>query len=374
MGIALGPSIVKGNEVIALLNGDEIFPAMLRDIRGARKTITLETYIYWSGQIGQKFANALAERSRAGIKVHVLVDWAGSDKLDDALVKEMKQAGVAFQKFRPLRWYNLGRVNNRTHRKLMVVDGRVGFTGGVGIADIWTGHAQDSAHWRDSHFRVEGPVVAQMQAAFMDNWIVATGEVLHGDAYFPPLAPTGKLPAQLFFSSPSEGSESMALMYLLAIMAAEQSIYLSSAYFVPDKLTQDALTAARKRGVKVQIITPGKYLDTKIVRGASRSSWGDLLGAGVEIYEYEPSMYHCKVFIVDELLVSVGSTNWDPRSFRLNDEANLNIYDAEFARKQVEVFRQDLTKSRQITLQQWRARPLREKVGEMLASVVRGVL
>jgi cardiolipin synthase len=166
----------------------------------------------------------------------------------------------------------------------------------------------------------------------------------------------------------------MALMYLLAITAAEQSIYLSSAYFVPDKLTQDALTAARKRGVKIQIITPGKYLDTKIVRGASRSSWGDLLGAGAEIYEYEPSMYHCKVFIVDELLVSVGSTNWDPRSFRLNDEANLNIYDAEFARKQVEVFRRDLTKSRQITLEQWRARPLREKAGEMLASLVRGVL
>ena len=374
MGIALGPSIVNDNQVIALRNGDEIFPAMLRDIRGAKRTITLETYIYWSGQIGQQFADALAERSRAGIKVHVLVDWAGSDKLDDALVKEMKQAGVSFQKFRPLRWYNLGRVNNRTHRKLLVVDGRIGFTGGVGIADIWTGHAQDSVHWRDSHFRVEGPVVAQMQAAFMDNWIVATGEVLHGDAYFPPLAPAGKLPAQLFYSSPSEGSESMALMYLLAITAAEQSIYLSSAYFVPDKLTEDALVTALKRGVKIQIITPGKYLDRKIVRGASRSSWGDLLAAGAGMYEYEPTMYHCKVFIVDDLLVSVGSTNWDPRSFRLNDEANLNIYDAGFARRQIEVFRQDLTKSRQITLEQWRARPLREKVAEKLASVVRGVL
>jgi cardiolipin synthase len=209
MGLALGPSIVGGNQVVALLNGDEIFPAMLRDIRGAQKTITLETYIYWAGEIGEKFAVALADRSRAGVKVHVLVDWAGSSKLNDSLVKEMEQAGVVFRKFRPLRWYNLGRVNNRTHRKLMVVDGRIGFTGGVGIADIWTGHAQDSVHWRDTHFRAEGPVVAQMQAAFMDNWISATGEVLHGDDYFPPLAPAGSLRAQLFYSSPTGGSESM---------------------------------------------------------------------------------------------------------------------------------------------------------------------
>jgi len=260
-------------------------------------------------------------------------------------VKKMEQAGVVFRKFRPLRWYNLGRVNNRTHRKLMVVDGRIGFTGGVGIADLWTGHAQDSVHWRDSHFRAEGPVVAQMQSAFMDNWISATGEVLHGDDYFPPLAQAGRVNAQLFYSSPKGGSESMELMYLLAIAAAERSIYLSSAYFVPDPRTQDALIRAMQRGVTIQIITPGKYIDTKIVRGASRSSWGDLLAAGATIYEYQPTMYHCKVFIVDELLVSVGSTNWDPRSFRLNDEANLNVYDSTFAHRQVEVFREDLAGS-----------------------------
>jgi cardiolipin synthase len=374
MGLALGPSIVGGNQVVALLNGDEIFPAMLRDIRGAQKTITLETYIYWAGEIGEKFAVALADRSRAGVKVHVLVDWAGSSKLNDSLVKEMEQAGVVFRKFRPLRWYNLGRVNNRTHRKLMVVDGRIGFTGGVGIADIWTGHAQDSVHWRDTHFRAEGPVVAQMQAAFMDNWISATGEVLHGDDYFPPLAPAGSLRAQLFYSSPTGGSESMELMYLLAIAAAERSIYLSSAYFVPDALTQDALTRALKRGVTVQIITPGKYLDTKIIRGASRSAWGGLLAAGAAMYEYGPTMYHCKVFIVDDLLVSVGSTNWDPRSFRLNDEANLNIYALDFARRQEEVFREDLTQSHQVTLAEWRARPWREKLNARLAALLRSIL
>ena len=374
MGLALGPSIVGGNQVAALLNGDEIFPAMLEAVRSAQKTITVETYIYWAGEIGRKFAVALSERARAGVKVHVLVDWAGSSKMDASDVAMMERAGVAFRKFRPLRWYSLGRVNKRTHRKLLVVDGRIGFTGGVGIAEIWTGHAQDPAHWRDSHFRVEGPVVAQMQAAFMDNWIEATGEVLHGSDYFPPLAPAGPMAAQLFYSSPTRGSQSMELMYLLAITAAERSIYLSSAYFVPDALTQAALADALKRGVTVQIITPGKYMDTKVVRGASRSRWGDLLAAGAAMYEYEPTMYHCKVFIVDELLVSVGSTNWDPRSFGLNDEANLNIYDADFARRQVEVFRQDLAKSRRVTLAQWRARPFREKLMERLESLLGPVL
>ena len=374
MGLALGPSIVSGNHVVALENGDEIFPAMLQAIRGAQKTITFETYIYWAGEIGQKFAVALSERARAGVKVHVLVDWVGSTKMDAGSVAMMTQAGVSFRKFRPLRWYDLGRVNKRTHRKLVVVDGRIGFTGGVGIAELWTGHAQDPAHWRDKHFRVEGPVVAEMQGAFMDNWVQATGEVLHGDDYFPPLAPAGPVAAQVFSSSPGGGSDSMELMYLLAITAAERSIYLSSAYFVPDALTRDALTDALKRGVKVQIITPGKHMDKTIVRGASRSRWGELLAAGAEIYEYEPTMYHCKVFIVDELLVSVGSTNWDPRSFGLNDESNLNIYDADFARRQLEVFRQDLTKSRRVTLAQWQARPFHEKFMEWLASILGSML
>jgi cardiolipin synthase len=374
MGLALGPSIMGGNQVGVLIDGDEIFPAMLQAIRSAQKTITIETYIYWAGEIGEKFAATLSERARAGVKVHLLVDWAGSSKMDKNSVAMMEQAGVSFQKFRPLRWYNLARVNKRTHRKLLVVDGRIGFTGGVGIAEMWTGHAQDSTHWRDSHFRVVGPVVAEMQAAFMDNWIEATGEVLHGDDYFPPLESAGPMSAQLFYSSPTLGSASMELMYLLAITAAEHSISLSSAYFVPDALTRDALTDALKRGVTVQIITPGKYMDRKVVRGASRSRWGDLLAAGAKMYEYDPTMYHCKVFIVDELLVSVGSTNWDPRSFGLNDEANLNIYDADFAHRQLEVFRQDLTKSSQVTLAQWRARPFREKLMEQLESLLGRVL
>jgi cardiolipin synthase len=374
MGLALGPSIVGGNRVDALFNGDEIFPAMLNDIRGAKKTITMVTFIYWGGDIGKQFAVALSERARAGVKVSLLVDWAGSSAIDQSYVAMMESAGVAYRTYRPLRWYSLGRINNRTHRKVLVVDGRIGFTGGVGIAVQWTGHAQDSAHWRDSHFRVEGPAVAQMQAAFMDNWVTAAGEVLHGDDYFPPLVPVGTLPAQVFSSSPSGGSASMELMYLLSITAAEHSIYLSSAYFIPDALTQDALITAMKRGVRIQIITPGKYMDKKIARGASRSRWGPLLAAGAEMYEYDSTMYHTKVFIVDDLLVSVGSTNWDPRSFGLNDESNLNIYDAGFALRQVEIFRDDLAKSHRITLEQWKDRPLREKFTEQMESLFGSLL
>ncbi len=370
MGVMLGPTIVQGNRVEALLNGDQIFPAMLEAIRGAQKTITFETYIYWSGETGRQFADALAERARAGVKVHVLLDWVGSSKMEETQIEAMRQAGVDILKYRPLRWYNLGRFNNRTHRKLLVVDGKIGFTGGVGIADKWNGHAQDPEHWRDSHFRVEGPVVAQMQAVVMDNWMQTTGKVLHGADYFPVLAPVGDSPAQMFSSSPSGGSESMELMYLLAITAAQKSIYLSSSYFVPNELVRQALMDAVGRGVKVQIITPGQYIDTETVRRASRGQWYDLLEAGVEIFEYQPTMYHCKVMVVDELLVSVGSTNFDERSFRLNDEANLNVYDAGFARRQIEIFRQDLQQSHRITLQQWLARPFQEKLLEHTLALI----
>ena len=374
MGVLLGPAIVAGNRYEVLLNGDQIFPSMLAAIRGAQKTITFESYIYWSGTIGQQFADALAERARAGVKVHVLLDWVGSSKMDESLLAKMEQAGVEVKKFHEPRWYNLARMNNRTHRKVLVADGKVGFTGGVGISDLWSGNAQDPEHWRDTHFKVEGPVVAQMQAVFLDNWIKATGAVLHGGDYFPALTAVGRGPAQMFSSSPSGGSESMQLMYLLAITAAERSIHLSSAYFVPDELTLRALVDALKRGVKVQVITPGEHMDAETVRRASRARWGELLEAGAEIYEYQPTMYHCKVMVVDGMLVSVGSTNFDSRSFRLNDEANLNIYDADFARRQIEIFQDDLIKSKRMTLQQWQQRPFTEKVWEHAASLLGGQL
>jgi len=369
MGVLLGPPVVTGNRAQVLVNGDRIFPSMLEAIRGARRTIDFETYIYWSGTIGKEFADALAERARAGVQVHVLLDWVGSQKMEEALLDELRSAGVEVQKYHPPHWSHLGRLNNRTHRKLLVVDGRIGFTGGVGIAEQWTGDAQDPDHWRDTHFRVEGPAVAQMQGVFMDNWIKTSGAVLHGAEYFPPIEPVGGGAAQVFSSSPSGGSASMELMYLMAITSATRTIRLSSSYFVPNELAVRTMVAAMKRGVTLQIITTGAHINTETVRSASKARWGDLLAAGAEIYEYQPTMYHCKVRIVDEFMVSTGSTNFDDRSFRLNDEANLNIYDAAFAAEQVKIFDADLAKSRRIDLATWQARPLYDKLLEHLASL-----
>ena len=374
MGVMLGPGIVPGNHVDDLQNGDEIFPAMLAAIRAAQHTITLETYIYWSGEVGRQFAEALSERARNGVAVKVMVDWAGSIKMEDALIQTMRDAGVELHQYRPLHWYNITRLNNRTHRKLLVVDGKIGFTGGVGIADLWSGHAQDPKHWCDLHFRIEGPVVAQMQAAFNDNWIKTTGVVLNGEAYFPPQQRVGDTDAHVFVASPAGGSESMHLMYLMSIAAAERSIDLQAAYFVPDPLIMKALLAARQRGVRVRVVVPGKFIDSDTVRLASRAQWGDLLQAGVEIHEYQPTMMHNKLLIVDGLMVSVGSTNFDVRSFRLNDEASLNVYDAGFAARMTEVFEDDLKHTVRYTHEIWARRPLKEKLVEKFIRPLRSQL
>ncbi|MEM5310714.1 cardiolipin synthase [Paraburkholderia sp. JHI869] len=370
MGLLLGPPVVGGNRFEVLVNGDEIFPSMLEGIRSAQHTITFETFIYWSGAIGEEIARVLAERSRAGVAVHVLLDWVGSSKMDKRYQRMLREAGAQLVLYHKPHWTGLGRMNDRTHRKLLVIDGRIGFTGGVGIADEWSGHAQDENHWRDTHFRVEGPAVGQMQAVFMDNWVKSTGNVLHGWQYFPEIDDAGNGLAHTFSSSPSGGSDDMELMYLMAITAAARSIHLSTAYFVPDKLTINAIVEAAKRGVKVRIITPGKRIDTHTVREASRACWGDLLAAGVEMYEYQPTMFHCKLIVVDEYLVSVGSTNFDSRSFKLNDEANLNIYDRDFARQQTAIFDADVTLAKRITLEAWRRRSLRERLLEHVAALL----
>ena len=370
----LGPPFVHGNDVKVLTNGDEIFPPMLAAIRKAEKTITFETFIYWADSIGEEFADALSERARAGVKVHVLLDWLGSVKMEQKQIDKMLKAGVEIQRYHKPHWSHLPRLNNRTHRKLLIIDGQLGFTGGVGIADQWRGDARNPDEWRDTHFQVAGPVVGQMQAVFMDNWIKAQGKVLHDQTYFPAIKPAGEMPAQMFSSSPSGGSESMQLMYLMAITAAKKTIYLSSAYFVPDGLTTKALIAAAKRGVKIRIITPGKHIDTDLVRNASRAGWGDLLQAGIEIAEYAPTMYHCKIFIVDSLLVSVGSTNFDNRSFRLNDEANLNVLNRAFAKEQMKIFDQDWQQSHLVTYEQWQQRPWQEKLIEKSAAIFKSQL
>jgi cardiolipin synthase len=370
MGVLLGPPIVGGNRADELINGDEIFPAMLEAIRSARRTIAFETYVYWEGEVGKQFADALSERARAGVKVNLLLDWLGSRRMEEDLLEEMERGGVQIERYHPLHWYTVARLNNRTHRKLLVVDGTVGFTGGVGIADEWSGDAQDPDHWRDSHFRVEGPVVAQMQSAFMDNWTELSGVVLHGDAWFPAIEARGEQAGQVFVSSPDGGAESAQLMYLLAIAAAERSIDLSMSYFVPDQVSIDTLVAAAKRGVRVRIIVPGPHIDSDVVRRASRGQWGDLLRAGVEIHEYQPTLFHCKVMVVDGLWTTVGSTNFDSRSFSLNDEANLNIHDRGFALEQIAVFEDDLAASRRITLAEWERRPLWERLVEHASGVL----
>ena len=374
MGVMLGPTVLGGNRVTALQNGDEIFPAMLEAIKGARRSVNFETYIYWSGETGKLFSAALAERAKAGVTVNLTIDWAGSVKMDEDELDSLQQAGVHVQRFRPLHWYTIGRINNRTHRKLLIVDGSVGFTGGVGIADLWQGNAEDPQHWRDMHFRIEGPAVAQLQAAFNDNWVKATGTVLNGEAYFPALSPIGELDAHLFISSPAGGSESMHLMYLLAVAAAARSLDIAASYFVPDALLIRSIVEARQRGVRVRLLLPGPHTDSVAVALASKRDWGELLEAGVEIFEYQPTMLHTKMLIGDGYLVSVGSTNLDSRSLKLNDEANLNIYDRAFAQQMTAVFEQDLQQARPYSLEQWKSRPWTERFSELLIAPLKSQL
>lgn len=360
--------IFDANAVQTLVNGDEIFPAMLQAIHASRSTINMETYIYWSGTVGYEFATSLAEKAREGVEVRLLVDWVGSLPFDEDLIHIMTSAGVRFQRYRPVYWYTLDRVNNRTHRKLLIVDGRIAFTGGVGIADNWLGDARNPKEWRDTHYQIEGPAVSALQAAFAGNWLETVGETLQGEKFYPQSAPAGALTAQLILSSQPDGSENMELMMLAAIAAAKDHVRIGMAYFVPDEIALQQILDARKRGVAVDVIVPNSLTDVPIVRKGSRYFWGDLLRAGVRIYEFQPTMYHPKLLIVDDVWASFGSANLDERSLRLNDEANLNIYGKEFAQTQIDLYDQDLARSRQISLEEWQARPLSEKWTDWLAS------
>ena len=369
MGVLLGPDLTSGNRVQELINGDQIFSSMLSAMRSARRSITLETYIFFAGSIAGEFVDVLTERARSGVKVLVLLDWVGG-QLDDAQIERMQRNGVELRRYRPPRWNNLHKLNNRTHRKLLVVDGSIGYTGGVGIADKWRGNALGPSQWRDTHFRVSGPVVAQMQATFADNWLEASGEVLHGPDFLP-VQPAGEgALAQMYSASPGGGARSMQLLYLLSIAAARRTIDISASYFVPDEAAVDELVAAMRRGVRLRIILPGEHIDWNVVRRASRARWGPLLEAGAQIYEYQPTMYHVKMMIVDELWVTVGSTNFDPRSFAINDEANLDVYDSAFARRQTAVFEIDLAQSRAVSSNEWHDRSWQNKALDFAASLL----
>ncbi len=373
LGVLLGPSILPGNHVRILMNGDGTFPAMLEAIRSAHTSITFESFIF-RDEIGGQFCTALTDAARRGVRVHILLDWIGSRTMDQGLLEATKKAGAQVRIYHELSWYNWRRINNRTHRKLLIVDGLKGFTGGVGVGTEWTGDGQDPKHWRDTHYEVTGPVVAQMQSVFIDNWIKATGEVLHGDDYFPTLHPTGDMDAQMFSSSPEGGSSSLHLMVLLAITAATKTIDIENSYFVPDELTIQTLIAARKRGVRVRVLVPSRHTDAKVGRWASQALYAQLLKAGIEINEYEPTMIHCKVIVVDGRWASVGSCNFDDRSFRLNDEANLNIFSEAFARVQMEHVERDFAQSRKIAARRWAHRHFTKRILERIAISFRSQL
>ena len=366
-GALLSGGFVPGNQIETLVNGDQIFPAMLRAIRGAQRTIDFETYVFWDGSIAREFTEALAERAAAGVRVNAILDAQGTHKLGRENMARLVNAGVKVEKYHTLFWWDIRRFNNRTHRKLLIVDGQTAFIGGVGIADEWIGNAQSPEHWRENHYRVTGPVVAQLQGIFMDNWLKTSGTVLHGPDYFPPLSPAGSVLAQAFKSSPRQGDIDLYLNYLLAIASARKTLRIENSYFLPDDRTRAKLIAAAQRGVKVEILVPGKHIDSELVRIASRRHWAPMIRAGIRIYEYQPTMVHVKLMIVDDIFVSVGSGNFDNRSIRLNDEANLNVLDRSFAAEQIRLFNQDRAVSRQVALDEAGGliftAPLQEVVG-----------
>jgi cardiolipin synthase len=349
-GSLLGPNFVGGNNVTTLINGDQIFPAMLRAIRSAKRSINFETYVFWDGDIGKEFTRALAERARAGVPVNLIVDARGSSKMGSENRKQLETAGAQVVKYHPSLLPDPRRYNNRTHRKLLIIDGKIAFIGGAGIADLWAGNADSTKHWRDNHYKVTGPVVAQLQGSFMSNWLKTRGKVLHGDAYFPPLANSGSSLAQAIRSG--SHYENLDLMYLLGIASAQKTLRIENAYFLPDDIVRKELVEAAKRGVKVEILVPGKKIDQKLVRSASKRHWPELLEAGIKIYEYEPTMVHVKLMIVDDTFVSVGSGNFDNRSIRLNDEANLDILDRQFAAEQIRFFEMDKRRSHAVALEE----------------------
>ncbi len=374
MASVFGGRVEGGHSIETLINGDEIFPSMLAAIAEAEETINFLTYIYWSGDIAEVFANALADKAREGVQVRVLLDWVGSIPFEQRLIDIMEGAGVVVHRFRPLHWYSLDRVNNRTHRKLTIVDGTVGFTGGVGIGDEWQGDARNPDEWRDTHFRVVGPAVAEMQAAFAENWLEASNEVLQGDLFYPEQPEAGDAYAQHVKSSPNGGSRSMHQMIVMALAAAESRIRIAMAYFVPDDVAIAQLLDARRRGVEIDVIVPSGETDVPMTRHASRYFWGPMLEAGIRIHEYQPTMYHTKVVIVDEFWSTIGSANFDDRSFRLNDESNLNVYDRDFALEQIADFDADLAQTREITLEEWQSRSLWQKFLDWAASHLRAQL
>jgi cardiolipin synthase A/B len=372
LGGYTGTSVVSGNRVAILLNGEEIFPAKLAAIRNAKRTINYAQYVFEDGAPAKDIAAALAERCRAGVKVNVLLDAFGALAMPPEHRSVMADAGCRVESYRPLNPFTFDRANFRNHRRILVVDGVVGITGGSGISGKWSGDGREKGHWRDTDVLLEGPVVEQLQGAFAENWLESTGMAIGGPDYFPARRrePRGSVDAQVVRSSPAGGSHSMYTMFLLAMASAKQSIYITNPYFVPDEKMIRTLIGAARRGVRVTLIVPGA-IDHNLVRQASRAEFGRLLKNGIEIYEYRPALLHAKTMVIDGVWSTVGSTNLDSRSFALNEELNVAVYDAGVARRLEAIFDQDLRNSRQVTYKAWSRRGLPSRVLEILAIPLR---
>jgi cardiolipin synthase len=362
--------IMGGNKIDVLLNGEQTFPAMLKAIRGARKSITYAQYLYQDGAIAYELAEAFAERCRAGLTVKLLLDSHGGGKIPEDIPQLLTDAGCQLEWFRRVRLFQfitpweLLNYNYRNHRRILVVDGTLGFTGGHGVAEEWTGDGRTDGKWRDTDVRAEGPIVQQLQAAFVESWRDTTGHILGGDLYFPALKPVGKVNAQVVKSSPLGGTYESYMLLLLSITSARKSIHLSNPYFLPDERMQEALLDAVKRGVSVVVLTPGK-IDHKLVYWASRRGFEPLLLGGIQIYEYQIALMHAKTMVVDGVWAHVGTTNLDNRSFALNEEINLIAYDRAVAGELEKAFADDLKHSKKLTYEAWKARPWREKFLEL---------
>jgi cardiolipin synthase len=353
-----------------LNNGDRFYPSMLDAISKAERSITIEAYIYWAGEIGLRFANELAAAAGRGVRVKILLDAVGSSSISAEILQILEKSGCHLAWYNPIRWNHLRRVNNRTHRKSLLIDGRIGFTGGAGIADHWTGDAQDDKHWRDLNIRIEGPAVRPLQTGFAQNWLEATGELVTGPYFYPTPTTAGNLQLQTIMSSPETGASTVRVMYCLAISAARTTIDIANPYFVPDHVSIDLFRDAVKRGVRVRVMVAGISNDTLMARLNSVRLYGAVLKAGVELYEYNRTMMHHKIMIVDGLWSTVGTSNFDNRSFSHNEENNVSAVNETLARSLLESFEHDLKICDRVTLETWRKRPIAHKAIEALASFV----
>ncbi|HEY5611933.1 MAG TPA: cardiolipin synthase [Thermoanaerobaculia bacterium] len=369
VGITAG-SLIEGNRIEILQNG-RLFPVLLRDIEGAQETIHFESYVWWKGKICEEIAAALAKKAREGVEVRVLLDASGSSRMDEKLWKQMGEAGCKLAKFHPVRLSNIGRLNNRDHRKIVVIDGEVGFVGGHGVAEEWTGNAQDSEHWRDTFLRIEGPLVGQIQAAFSENWIEETGEVPAGQQYFKRLPPAGPTAAHVSYVSPTGSASSVELLHYLAISAAEKEIIIQNPYFLPDPEAIEALSKAVERGVKVMIMMPSDEVnDSPVVQHASHHHFGTFLKSGIRVFEYQKTLLHQKVLIIDGIWSSVGSTNFDDRSFEVNDEISVGMMDAAIAAELRKAFEDDLKYAKEWKYKEWSERSWLHKLTDGTAYLV----